>query len=256
MPTLTVATLNLHRRQHRWRERRHLVVSQLIDMSPDLIGLQEVDRLGRQGTWLHNQINHRLTGTAHRPYHLVQQWRSHPLHSFQGLAILSRLPLISHDAVSLGYEGHVALRANVALPSGQTLDFVTVHLYAPSHAHEARQEQVMLLTGWLNSPGHVPLRVIAGDFNELPDGPAIRQMKHTYRSAYATCYGREPLATFPTALVPHSDGWTGCLDYIFISSGIKSLESRLVFDEPAVEDDTLYPSDHVGILATLQIDRK
>ena len=114
----------------------------------------------------------------------------------------------------------------------------------------------MALIGWLQDVGRVPRQVIVGDFNEVPDGPAIAQMKQAYRSAYATAYGHEPLATFPTALVSRSDGWAGCLDYIFISSGLRVKEVGICCHRPALEDDTLFPSDHVGLLATLEISRR
>jgi endonuclease/exonuclease/phosphatase family metal-dependent hydrolase len=110
-----------------------------------------------------------------------------------------------------------------------------------------------MLTGWLADRRPIPAQVIAGDFNEVPTGPAIKIMKQRYRSAYQLRHGFEPLATCPTALVPLGD-WSGCLDYIFVSSSIRQVpEARIFCDEPSPDDDTLYPSDHVGILATLEI---
>ena len=120
----------------------------------------------------------------------------------------------------------------------------------------------MTLVGWLNNLRPVPLQVVAGDFNEVPTGPAIQLMKQGFRSAYEEVYGREPLATYPTALVmpkPAYDGspgagWAGCLDYIFVSPAVKRVVSASLFcDIPSPIDDTLYPSDHVGVIATLEI---
>lgn len=257
MHQITVATLNLRNRQDRWLERRHLIVSQLLDEAPDLIGLQEIYLPLSQGQWLRNQLNSRLSGSADSPYRLIQKRRHHLIYGyFEGLGILTKLPVISHDSLALGYGGRVALRLNVALSSGQTLDFVTTHLHHVAHAREARKEQVMALVGWLQDVGRVRLQVIVGDFNEVPDGPAIAQMKQAYRSAYASAHGHEPLATFPTALVDEQDGWAGCLDYIFMSSGVQAQEARICCHKPAAEDDTLYPSDHVGLLAKLEIRRR
>ena len=79
-------------------------------------------------------------------------------------------------------------------------------------------------------------------------------MKQAYRSAYVVTNGREPIATFPTALVQSSNDWTGCLDYIFLSNAINGVKSAKIFcDKPSAEDDTLYPSDHVGLIAKLII---
>lgn len=250
---LRVATLNLHSRHDRWRERRHLIVAQIVDEMPDLVSFQEISFPIGQGKWLRNQINTRISGSSQKPYQLIQKRLYHVLRGyFEGVAILTRLPVVAHDAINLGYDGRVALRANVSLPSGESLDFVAVHLHAVAHDREARLEQVMLLTGWLTEIGRVPLQVIAGDFNEVPDGPAIQYMKQTYHSALATIRGYEPLATFPTALAPQPDGWSGCLDYIFLSSSMCVSKASLFANRAHGDDATLYPSDHVGLIATLK----
>lgn len=252
---LTVATINLRHRADRWRERRHLLVAQLMDVAPDLISLQEISFPIRQGQWLRNQINVRLTGSNRRPYQLVQKRKHHLINGYyEGIGILTKLPVLHQDWVALGYGGRVAVRVNVELPSHQTVDFVAVHLHHIHTDKQARQDQVMQLISWLNGRRRVPRQVIAGDFNELPDGPAIQTMKQAYRSAYAVANGRDPLATFPTALVKRADDWAGCLDYIFVSSAIDAVRSAKIFcDKPAPDDETLYPSDHVGLLATLDI---
>jgi endonuclease/exonuclease/phosphatase family metal-dependent hydrolase len=250
---LTVATINLRHRADRWRERRHLLVAQLLDTTPDLISLQEISFPIAQGRWLRNQINARLP-EGKRPYRLVQKRKQHLIHGyFEGIGILSNLPIIYHDFINLGYGGRVALRANIELPTRQTIDFVATHLHHIAHDKESRQEQVMMLTGWLKSKRPVPRQIVAGDFNELPDGLAIQYMKQFFRSAYETRHHYEPLATFPTALVPNN-GWAGCLDYIFLSPAVGNVcEAAIFCDKPAEEDDTLYPSDHVGLIVTLDI---
>lgn len=252
---IKVATLNLHNRHNRWSQRRHLVVSELVDLLPDLVSLQELNFSSNQGKWVCNQINTRLSGSARTPYRIVQGRLYHFMRGyFEGVGILTKLPIISHDTLNLGYDGRIALRANLALPTGDSMDFVAVHLHHIAHDHEARLEQVMLVAGWLNDVGRVPLQIIAGDFNELPDGPAIVQMKQTYKSAMEEARGYEPLATFPTVLAGRQDGWAGCLDYIYVSSEI-SVESATIFaNRPHDEDHSLYPSDHVGLAATVDIE--
>ena len=256
-----IATINLHNRVDRWRERRHLLVNQIFDTEPDIISLQEVYFPIRQGQWLRNQINIRLAQTGKRPYRLYLSRNRHLIEGYYGgIGILTKFPIRYKDSINLGHGGRVALRVNVELPSHQTLDFVALQLHPGEHAEETRREQVLRLTGWLNGRGKVPLQIIAGDFNEIPQGSAVLRMKQGYKSAYESVYGREPLATFPTALSLESDRHGSlvtdlearCLDYIFISSAIKVDTISLFCNKHASENDFLYPSDHVGLLAAIQ----
>lgn len=260
MFVFTVATINLRNRVDRWLSRRHLLVGQIVDAAPDLIALQEVSLSISQGAWLARQINIRLTGNSRQPYRLVQARRGHPRRYLEAVGIMTKLPVVYHDSYSLGFEGRVALRVNVELPaeelgmSRQSLDFVSVHLHHPAEARDARLEQAMNLVGWLNEKRRNRLQIIAGDFNEQPDGPAISFMRQAYRSAYAEYCGRDPLATFPTNLVQPPIDWSGCLDYVFISPAVYKVSAARIFcDKPAAEDETLYPSDHVGLLIELEV---
>ncbi len=254
MTDLTVATINLRNRADRWRQRRHLLVAQLLDATPDLVALQEISFSINQGRWLRNQINARLP-EGKRPYTLIQKRKRHWRYRREGIGILTNLPIIYTDYVNLGHNGRLALRANISLSDHQVLDFVTAHLHHVAHDREARQEQALRLVGWLRTVRPTPLQIVAGDFNETPDGPAIKVMKQNFRSAYEMRHGREPLATFPTALTTATYGdWAGCLDYIFVSPVITSIIATSIFcDKPAADDDTLYPSDHVGLMATITL---
>ncbi len=255
MARVTVASLNLHNRQDRWLARRHLIVAELLDTQPDLISLQEIYRPIGQARWLRNQINSRISGSSLQPYLLLQKRRQHPIRGYlEGIGVLCKLPLLSSDSLNLGYGGRPALRINVELPTRETIDFVAVHLHPVAEDKEARLEQVMLLTGWLTDQNSVPLKVIAGDFNEVPTGPAIQFMKQIYRSVFVEARGYDPLATFPTALSHRGDGWSGCLDYIFVSRSVgQILDARLFCRKPSADDPSLYPSDHVGLLTTFEV---
>lgn len=250
---ISVATINLHNRADRWRQRRHLLVAQLVDSTPDLISLQEISYSIGQARWLRNQINARLP-EGKRPYALVQKRRQHWYKFSEGVGILSNLPIVYDDFVNLGQGGYVGLRANIELPNRRTFDFVATYLHHSSHDVETRHEQTLLLLGWLRSQRPLAHQIVAGDFNEIPSGLAIKAMKQTFRSAYEEVYGREPLATFPTNLSTRTDGWSGCLDYIFVTPAIESvLQAGIFCDQPADDDESLYPSDHVGLLVRLQI---
>ena len=50
-----------------------------------------------------------------------------------------------------------------------------------------------------------------------------------------------------------TDGDPDCLDYIWVRGTVTVDDCRLVFDRPAVDDPTLYPSDHRGLAAHLRV---
>ncbi len=243
----SIITINLHGRREQWRERRPLLIAQLLELLPDIICLQEVHLSTRQGQWVKTQLNERLAiQDDQAPYQLIQK-RGNFL-SAKGVAILSRLPLLSHDALSLG-SGQQALRVNLELPSRQTVDVVTTQLNPIPHAIEVRAEQVAAIMGWLRSNRRTRLQIVAGDFNETPDGLAIRRMKNGFRSAYEAAHGHEPLATYPTAVLEENHTAI-CRDYLFLSPSIKRVQSASICcHKPADTAPRLYPSTHVGLFS-------
>jgi endonuclease/exonuclease/phosphatase family metal-dependent hydrolase len=251
---VTVATINLHGRKDRWLERRHLLVSQLMESAADLISLQEIYPPIRQAAWLCKQINVRLSGSDSEPYSVVQKRFQHVNGFTGGVGVLCRLPVLYHESLNLGNGGRVALRVHVELPSHQTMDFVSTQLHHVPYEKEARQDQAMKLMSWLHGHKRVPIQVVAGDMNESPEGLAITHIKQSFRSAFESVFGREALATYPTVLIGKGVDRALCRDYIFVSPAVHKVVKVGIFcDESASDDNTLYPSSHVGLLATLQV---
>ena len=96
-----------------------------------------------------------------------------------------------------------------------------------------------------------------GDFNADPAEPAPRRLRAAgFRSAYLEANGAEPAVTWPSGLqapAMDTDGDPECLDYIWVRGAVRVESARLVFDRPHPDDPTLYPSDHLGIAAMLEI---
>jgi endonuclease/exonuclease/phosphatase family metal-dependent hydrolase len=77
-----------------------------------------------------------------------------------------------------------------------------------------------------------------------------------FRSAHLEANGAEPTVTWPSGIQApgmDTDGDPGCLDYIWVRGPIHVESCRVVFDRPAVDDPTLYPSDHLGLAARLVV---
>jgi len=242
---LLVATLNLRNIADRWPERIPLLLADMAALQPDLIGLQECVFAIQQDRTLG------AAGAAR--YESRRGWAGRPEY---GNAVLGKagLELGEGERLDLG-RNRSALRVPVRLVGGGRLDFVVTHLHHLVPDEAVREEQAIQLTEWLRPDVH-PL-VVVGDFNAEPDEPTYRVMEEAgFRSAFAEANGDEPHSTWPSGIQApgmDTDGEPGCLDYIWLRGEITVDETSLAFDRPAVDDPTLYPSDHLGLRARIRV---
>ena len=247
MDRLHVATLNIRNLADRWFERLPLLLADMATLQPDLLGLQEVVYVMQQD---------RLIGAAGEGrYDAVRGWAGRPEY---GNSLLVREPLTASgsDRLDLGLS-RSALRSVVALSGGASVLVVVTHLHHLGPDAVERDEQTATLLAWLEEVPKADATIVMGDFNADPDEPAPARLRAAdFRSAYAEANGAEPAVTWPSGLVApamDTDGDPACLDYIWLRGAIRVESARLAFDRPAPEDQTLYPSDHLGIAAQLEI---
>jgi endonuclease/exonuclease/phosphatase family metal-dependent hydrolase len=247
MEPLHVATLNILNLADRWHERLPLILADMAALQPDLLGLQEVVYVMQQD---------RLIGAAGEGrYGAVRGWAGRPEY---GNSLLVREPLEAIDVqrLDLGLS-RAAHRAIVRLPGGATVLIVVTHLHHVVEGATQRDEQAEAILDWLAGAPTSDAQVVVGDFNANPQEPAaIRMRAAGYRSAYAEANGADPAVTWPSGLqapAMDTDGSPECLDYIWVRGTVGVADCRLVFDRPDAQDPTLYPSDHLGIAAHLEI---
>jgi endonuclease/exonuclease/phosphatase family metal-dependent hydrolase len=242
---LLVASLNLRYIADRWPERIPLLLADMAALQPDLIGLQECVFAVQQD---------RILGSAGQGrYEARRGWAGRPEY---GNSVLGKAPFELGDGERLDLgRNRSALRVPVTAPSGASLHFVVTHLHHLVPDEAVREEQAIQLVEWLR-PDANPL-VVVGDFNAEPDEPACRVMREAgFRSAHAEANGAEPASTWPSGIQApgmDTDGEPGCLDYIWTRGAISVDEAALAFDRPAVDDPTLYPSDHLGLRASIRL---
>lgn len=245
MPELEIATLNIRNIADRWGERLPLLLADMAALQPDLLGLQECVFAVQQD---------RLIGAAGPAEYAVR--RAAAARPEYGNSLLVRAPLAGGDAerLELGL-GRSALRVRVEVGASAALTMVVTHLHHIPADEAARADQTATLIDWLAATDG-PLAVV-GDFNAEPDEPTYRAMVDAgFRSAFAEANGAEPAVTWPSGIQAPGmdvDGDPGCLDYIWLRGPLRARAARLVFDRPAADDPTLYPSDHIGIVATVEI---
>ena len=245
--TLLVATLNLRNIADRWPERLPLLLADIAALQPDVIGLEECVFAVQQD---------RLLGAAgDAKYDVFRGWAGRPEY---GNSILVRhgATFGDPDRLDLG-RNRSALWLPVTWPDGGRFAFVVTHLHHVVAEEAAREEQAANLVAWLDAHPDPKTQIVVGDFNAEPTEPAyIRMVAAGFRSAYREANGREPDYTWPSGIqAPGMDteGDPGCLDYIWLrgSAGVESC--RLAFDRPAVDDPTLFPSDHIGLAARVRL---
>jgi endonuclease/exonuclease/phosphatase family metal-dependent hydrolase len=247
MPTLHVATLNIRNIADRWEERLPILLADMAALQPDVLGLQEV---------VYPLQQDRLIGAAgDGRYQALRGWAGRPEY---GNSLLVREPLIggSVERVDLGLR-RSAIRTVVTVAPAIELLVAVTHLHHEVPDALERDRQAEQLIDWLSSAPHATGQIVMGDFNAHPDEPAAHRMRaNGYRSAFAEAIGAEPAVTWPSGIQApgmDTDGTPACLDYICVRGDVRVASARVAFDRPAVDDPTLYPSDHFGLSAHLEL---
>lgn len=220
--------------------------------APDLLGLQEVDhdapRSGHvdQARWLAERLG--MGSHTFGPSFRLPDGGDY------GNAVLSRYPIVTSAVRHLYYPtGHLlpqgadeprsVLGAVIALGQAR-LNLLVTHLgLTPEQRWVQAGEVVAFALGW--EPGN-PL-ILMGDFNALPGSPEMGRVRPMFRDVL----GEQPAAARPTfpsgppgARTP--DGWSGCIDYIFVGRGVVVEEARVVHE-------VTQASDHQPVVASLRV---
>jgi len=244
-----VATLNLEQDHKRWSDRQPLISGEIAALKPDVIAFNEVSVPLQTAKLLRDAA----TAATGIPYNLVQQTRVNGLSKVEGEALLSRFPIVETGNFDYQTRDIVALVARVVV-EGAPVDFYVTHLYMSRGDDSLRLFQVQQLLAWIDTRADGTPSIVCGDFNASLDAASAGLMATRFR----------PTQTAPTAFTPLADRdgavshpyWPRldrCIDYIWISDGIEALASAVCFNRPSADDPSLWPSDHAGVWADLQI---
>jgi endonuclease/exonuclease/phosphatase family metal-dependent hydrolase len=244
-----VTTLNLEQDHKRWAARLPLIEQTIAALKPDIVALNEVCIPIDSARTLQRSTTASLGGD----YALVQQSRVNGLAELEAEALLSRFPVIETGNLDFRSRDIVALVARLRV-GGAMIDVYVTHLYMSRGDDSLRLFQVQQLLAWIDRRGDVAARIVCGDFNATLDAPSARLMASRFT----------PTQTAPTAFTALADAdgtishpdrarMDRCIDYIWISGPLAVRDSRVCFDTPSPTDPTLYPSDHAGVWADLEL---
>jgi len=241
-----VATLNLRNTADRWRDRRHLLVEQLVDLAPDVLGVQELRMFPDQAAWIVREVT-KSTGGRLR-YRAYRRPKTGAVGLWEGIGVLARVPVAATAWLDLGAQGRVAQRITVRLTEGGVLDVYNTHLGLGGEA--LRSAQARRILEWMEARPAFPA-VLVGDLNARPGSPTIDLLSTRLRSAHLVVHGCEPMRTVPTPLRRRPVGKGSVLDYVFVSRLLEIEAARVAFDELDPGDPTLCASDHYGLSVTV-----
>jgi len=242
-----VATLNLEQDHKRWDARRELVQTEIGRLKPDIMAFNEVC-IPRQSARALRDAAPALAG-----YNLVQQTRVNGLSKVEGEALLTRFEIVETGNFDYQTKDIVALVAR-ALVGGAPLDIYVTHLFMSRGDDSLRLFQVQQLLGWIDTRDDIAAAIVCGDFNATIEAPSAALMATRFR----------PTQTQPTAFTPLADRdgsvshpdrprMDRCIDYIWVSDAVRIVDSGVCFDQPSGQDPSLWPSDHIGVWADLEL---
>ena len=266
---LRFLTLNLWREDRRWEPRLALITRKLDGSQPDIVALQEVSdipgRIPNQAALLAGEQGWRFVTAA----------ATEPGESYDGLAIMSRFPILAHEVRHLPGPGgagtRLVLSARVDTDFGEVWVHNTQLIEADEDGHQ-REEQVVALDDVVATHKSERPQVILGDFNAMPTYDEIRWMSgKTTLGGRRVCY-QDAWDT----LHPDLPGWTWAranpgtdlkywlrpdrrVDYAFVTPVQIDRRGtvhavRLIFDDPEMRSsgERVFASDHYGLVVEIQ----
>lgn len=251
---MRVATLNLRNTADRWRARRDLLVRQLVALAPEVIAVQELRMVPDQARWITGEVARRSGGRL--VYRAYRRPKTGAAGLWEGIGVLSRVPVVSTAWLDLGDDARVAQRVTVRIEEG-TLDVYNAHLGLGGEVLRSAQAQRLL--DWMDGRRRGPA-VLMGDLNARPGSPTIELLSGRLHSAHLVVHGCEPARTVPTLLRAGAVGAGSVLDYVFVNDRVEVGDARIAFDE--VEGPSgpgsgverpLCASDHYGLVAEVAL---
>ncbi|BCX50266.1 endonuclease/exonuclease/phosphatase family protein [Haloferula helveola] len=172
------------------------IAQRITEEKADLVALQEVDKLcGRSGKVDQAVELGRLTGLT-PVFGKAMDFGG----GEYGLAVLSRLPVVSHRVHRLPGEGEPRIALEVTVRDGdRKLSIVSVHL---DHQDDGRRiAQAKFLASALEES---PKVILCGDFNDIPGSQPLAVFNEDWKTAQKEAPGFTYSSTAPVKEIDHA----------------------------------------------------
>jgi len=253
---MRVLTLNLWNINGPLDARLSALRSGVRQLQPDVICLQEVS-IHPQLRRVESEIIAEQCGFTHHAYSSSGHWGKRE----EGLAILSRHPLIGSARVALPeIRGDMARQALICELEVETRSLIVAntHLAFPLPMRRERSSQAAVAVAALKdyrNRSSASSVILCGDFNDVPDSPAIRTILDSDTAlvdAFAFFHPQSQGHTFSLRnhYVDAPPEEEGRIDYIFAGGELELDSSEIVFDG---RNGLEIVSDHFGVLCSLQL---
>lgn len=248
--TLRLLTLNLWNISEPLEPRYRALAAGLKKLRPEIVCLQEVDRDPKSG-----RSQAELVAEMCRLNHHVGENGLSIISSEPALrSVTEPLPLMPDDPP------REVLLAEFMVEARRLLVANTHLAYQPKMVEGRRKQAQAVLTAirrYHPKVGDCP-KVLCGDFNDVADSPAIRQVLNDdigFRDAFRECHPRSRGYTYSPPRNPYVDpSWTEDqrIDFIFLTRGLKAKNCSVVFDNTR---GLHFVSDHFGVFCSIQFSR-
>jgi endonuclease/exonuclease/phosphatase family metal-dependent hydrolase len=256
-----VVTINLRHDVDEWERRFPMIADEIVRLDPDLVGLQEIEITDVDQT---SALRDLIVARGGADYEFYQELKIWPYGALtgEGVGILSRFPIVETGLEDLIDGGRVAVWTRVEVEDGYQLDMFNTHLETEAStemsADEVRTAQAGLVLDLMGSTDGERLHILTGDMNTTDDSEAYDvyvagNLVDTYRAVH----GEETASTGATSPIVLMEGAEqdprNRIDFIFASDdpGVTPTDSVVCFQN---HDDTgFYPSDHLGVMTSLDL---
>ena len=259
--TLKVVTINIRHNSDWPEERFPLLADEIVRLKPDLIGLQEIQIGAHQTQELVRLIKERAGDGL--SYHYYEQLKTggHII-SGEGIGIFSRFPILKKKYRDLE-QGRPVVVTRVQVQDGLVVDMYNTHLHNRG-GDSVRLPQAKLITDFESKLNSGNITFLTGDMNSKEDSETIAHfLEYGFVDTYRLVHGDETDTIGNTSpvvmtLTNEPQDFRNRIDFVFMKlpeewrSRVRVKDSVVCFKDP--DERGLYPSDHLGVMTTFEID--